>query len=42
VLKAAGIADTEMKATVNGAAAVLTDHVPAGAKVVLTEKVAGS
>lgn len=41
VLTAAGIAAT-MKATVNGNAAGPNDHVPAGAKVVLTEKAAGS
>jgi hypothetical protein len=42
VLQAAGIADGTMKATVNGNAAELTDLVPDGAKVVLTEKAAGS
>jgi sulfur carrier protein ThiS len=42
VMAAAGIADSSMKATVNGNAADLTDHVPDGAKVVFTEKAAGS
>lgn len=42
VLTAAGIADSTMKATINGNAASSSDHVPAGAKVVLTEKAAGS
>lgn len=42
VLAEAGIADTSMKATINGNAANLTDHVPDGAKVVMTEKAAGS
>ncbi len=42
VMKAANISDTSMKATINGNAASPTDHVPDGAKVVFTEKAAGS
>jgi hypothetical protein len=42
VLATAGIADSKMKATINGVAASPSDHVPADAKVVLTEKAAGS
>lgn len=42
VLTAAGITDSQMKATINGKAASSGDHVPAGAEVKLTERAAGS